>query len=217
MPRNKYPEETVKKILEVSLKLFIEKGYEQTTVLDIVANLGGLTRGAFYHHFKSKEEVIEAIFNQMPEGRHPFIEAMDEKAENGLERVRLALKIGLKMNDDPIRRAASGLALSLMKNPRFLAMFLKGLQEDARLLVPAIEEGMADGSIKKSNASALASLFALLTNFWMMPAIFPASNEEMMAKGEMIDIIFNALGFHVIDEEIEQMYIGLLESFNWEQ
>ena len=48
MPRNKYPEETVQKILDVSMKLFLEKGYEETTVLDIVGELGGLTRGAFY-------------------------------------------------------------------------------------------------------------------------------------------------------------------------
>ena len=39
--------------LDVSLKLFLEKGYEETTILDIVDQLGGLTRGAFYHHFKS--------------------------------------------------------------------------------------------------------------------------------------------------------------------
>ena len=72
MPRNKYPEETVQKILEVSLKLFMEKGYENTTVLDIVDNLGGLTRGAFYHHFKSKEEVIDALTDQMFRENNPF-------------------------------------------------------------------------------------------------------------------------------------------------
>ena len=47
MPRNKYPEETVQKILDVSMKLFLEKGYKETTILDIVRELGGLTRGAF--------------------------------------------------------------------------------------------------------------------------------------------------------------------------
>ena len=54
--RNKYPEETVEKILDVSLKLFLEKGYENTTVLDIVDHLGGLTRGAFYHHSNRKKK-----------------------------------------------------------------------------------------------------------------------------------------------------------------
>ena len=39
MPRNKYPEETVQKILDVSMKLFLEKGYEETTILDIVREL----------------------------------------------------------------------------------------------------------------------------------------------------------------------------------
>ena len=40
MPRNKYPEETVQKILDASLKLFLEKGYEETTVLDIIREIG---------------------------------------------------------------------------------------------------------------------------------------------------------------------------------
>lgn len=48
MSRNKYPEETVQKILDVSLKLFMGKGYEQTTILDIVENPGGLTRGGLF-------------------------------------------------------------------------------------------------------------------------------------------------------------------------
>ena len=36
MARNKYPQRTVEKILEVSLALFNEKGYEKTTIQDIV-------------------------------------------------------------------------------------------------------------------------------------------------------------------------------------
>ena len=64
LPRNKYPEETVQKILDASLKLFLEKGYEKTTVLDIISEMGGLTRGAFYHHFKSKEGGREEGFGR---------------------------------------------------------------------------------------------------------------------------------------------------------
>ena len=32
LPRNKYPEETVQKILDASLKLFLEKGYEENMI-----------------------------------------------------------------------------------------------------------------------------------------------------------------------------------------
>ncbi|MFR5527352.1 MAG: TetR/AcrR family transcriptional regulator, partial [[Clostridium] innocuum] len=60
MARNKYPQRTVEKILEVSLALFNEKGYEKTTIQDIV-NALGMSKGAIYHHFKSKDEIIEAL------------------------------------------------------------------------------------------------------------------------------------------------------------
>ncbi len=36
MARNKYPEVTVEKILDVSQRLFLEKGYDATTIQDIV-------------------------------------------------------------------------------------------------------------------------------------------------------------------------------------
>ena len=52
MARNKHPEETINLILDVSFRLFMEKGYEQTSIQDIIDHLGGLSRGAIYHHFK---------------------------------------------------------------------------------------------------------------------------------------------------------------------
>ena len=39
MSRNKYPEETVNLILDVSQRLFIEKGYDNTTIQDIIDEL----------------------------------------------------------------------------------------------------------------------------------------------------------------------------------
>ena len=72
MARNKYPEVTVEKILEVSQRLFLTNGYDNTTIQDIVEELGGLTRGAIYHHFKSKEEIMDALTNKMFLEKNPF-------------------------------------------------------------------------------------------------------------------------------------------------
>ena len=54
MARNKHPEETINLILEVASRLFIEKGYEHTSIQDIINNLGGLSKGAIYHHLNQK-------------------------------------------------------------------------------------------------------------------------------------------------------------------
>ena len=50
MARNKYPEETVKLIVEVATRLFTEKGYDATSLQDII-NETKLSKGAIYHHF----------------------------------------------------------------------------------------------------------------------------------------------------------------------
>ena len=45
MARNKHPEETVNLILDVAFRLFMEQGYEHTSIQDIIDNLGGLSKG----------------------------------------------------------------------------------------------------------------------------------------------------------------------------
>ena len=213
MPRNKYPEETVAKIIETSLRLFLEKGYEQTTILDIVANLGGLTRGAFYHHFKSKEEVLEAIFSNETFSNKSFENAKKAKVANGLERTKLALKGALAENiDTDYRKYATQLSMSLMSNPRFFAEKLKGDTEVAKMLEPFIAEGMADGSIKAGNPKLLSELFMLLCNMWLVPAIFPSTAEETYEKGELVAEIFDSLGFPILDDEMGEIFGAVMET-----
>ena len=49
-----------KEIIETAARLFIQKGYEQTAVSDIVKSLD-VAQGTFYYHFKSKFEVLEEV------------------------------------------------------------------------------------------------------------------------------------------------------------
>ena len=65
MARNKHPEETVNRIVDVSLRLFLEKGYEYTSIQDIIDGLGNLSKGAIYNHFKSKEDILEAVTDKL--------------------------------------------------------------------------------------------------------------------------------------------------------
>ena len=87
MARNKYPEETVKLILDVSTKMFCEKGYDNTSLQDII-NETKLSKGAIYHHFDSKEDILKAIFQRIGnENAVIFAKIRDNDSLNGLEQM----------------------------------------------------------------------------------------------------------------------------------
>ena len=202
MPRNKYPEETVQKILDASLKLFLEKGYEETTVLDIISEMGGLTRGAFYHHFKSKEEVFDAIWEKLFYEAKPFKKAKNHKELNGLEKLKFVLKTSF---DETEHHQLSIASMQLMGSPAFLKKLIESNQELVPMYQELIEEGIQDGSIKTEHSKLLAELFVLLTNFWSIPTIYPMTSEEMWEKFLIIKEITDKLGLPIIDDEIVEL------------
>lgn len=51
-------------ILDVALQLVYSKGYEKMTIQDILDQLK-ISKGAFYHYFDSKVEVLEAVVERM--------------------------------------------------------------------------------------------------------------------------------------------------------
>ena len=60
----KRPEERLQEFLDTAELLFNRKGYESTTVNDIISEMG-VAKGAFYHYFTSKEEVLSAILDRI--------------------------------------------------------------------------------------------------------------------------------------------------------
>ena len=50
-------------ILDVSLSLFLEKGYDNTSISDILSNLN-IARGTLYYHFESKEAIMDTIIER---------------------------------------------------------------------------------------------------------------------------------------------------------
>lgn len=209
MPRNKYPEETVQKILDVSLKLFLEKGYDQTTVLDIVHHLGGLTRGAFYHHFKSKEEVLNALGDKLFFESNPFELVKNDKSLTGLEKIKKVLKSQFQNQE---YHEVNLMSVTLMNDPKMLAMHI---ENSHNLVAPLFEElfleAIADGSIKNVKyPRSLARLFILISDIWCIPSIFPCSEDDLLEKLYLAKEIFDMMGAPIIDEEILSNAKGLL-------
>lgn len=200
MARNKHPEITVEKILDVSQRLFLEKGYDNTTIQDIVDELGGLTKGAVYHHFKSKEEIMDAVSDRMFREHDPFDAVMGRTDLNGLQKLRQMVLVN---QSDSARMELNIQSLPILQNPRVLA----GIVESNRTqLTPyfykLIQEGIRDGSIHTDYAWELAELIPLLTSLWLAPTVYPATADEMRHKFRFICEMLEKMGLPLADERI---------------
>ena len=211
MSRNKYPEETVERILDTAQRLFLEKGYEQTTIQDITDNLGGLTKGAIYHHFKSKEEIIDAVSDRMFFSNNPFEAVRERKDLNGLQKLREAIRLN---QSDQERTNLTIQSIPVCKNPRLL---MEMINSNRKILTPyyqeLLEEGNRDGSIHTKYAKEIAELMPLLTSLWMLPSVFPGSKEDMKHKFLFIGEMLEKMGVPLFDQEILQIVDEFFDQF----
>ncbi len=84
-------EATKEKIIEAALYIFLEKGYSQTTVEDVVKSLK-LTRGAFYWHFKDKDDLFKSIIQKEQSQRIDSLKSVMDV--NNDEKTQLRMILG---------------------------------------------------------------------------------------------------------------------------
>lgn len=204
MARNPHPEETVNLILDVAFRLFMEKGYEHTSIQDIIDHLGGLSKGAIYHHFKSKEDILVAVTDRMTEESNQMLaEIRDRRDLTGREKLRLIFKESISR---PVQDEIFTVAPNLSNNPRLLFSILRETIDEAApdYIRPIIEQGIADGSIQTDYPAELAELIILAANIWMNPMIFDNTEEESYRKFMVFRQMMEGFGLDIVDEELLQ-------------
>lgn len=200
MARNKHPEQTQERIIDVSIKLFIEKGYEQTTIQDILDALG-LSKGGLYHHFKSKEEILEAVKQKRTqyaaEMLHNLIQ--NTKAENAKEKLKMILyQLGTSSQTHTFDTVLANEA----SNPYFVMGALQNaVNQDAPIIAQLIEEGIEDGSLQVTQPLLCAEVFLMLLNFWASPVLFGRNLEGTIERLEYLQSILNLLGLDILGND----------------
>ena len=202
MARNKHPEETVNLILDVSFRLFMEKGYEHTSIQDIIDHMGGLSRGAIYHHFKSKEEILEAATNRMTaESNQMLAEVRDRKDLTGKEKLKMIFYESISR---PVQNDLFTAAPGFHNNPKlFFSLVHDTVTETAiQYIQPICRQGVADGTIRREDPEQLAELILLAANVWMNPMIFGSTEEESCKKFLIFDQMLKGFGLDIVDGEM---------------
>ena len=209
MARNAHPEETVNLILTVAYRLFMEKGYEHTSIQDIINHLGGLSKGAIYHHFKSKEDILIAVAETMASESNQMLERIRDRTDlNGKEKLKTIFKESINRS---VQNDIFTVAPDFHRNPKLLFSLLHDTVDNAApdYLLPILKQGISDGSVETDYPEQLAELILLAANIWLNPMVFDNSAEESYCKFMVFRQMLQGFGLDIVDDEILERVIEL--------
>ncbi len=153
-------------LIDCAQALFFEKGYEPTTINDIIAR-AGVSKGGFYHHFAAKEELLEAVVKRLLNAAiAESATVLDEPGVDALTRLNRFFErsVQWKMKTVPKLRE---LTLALMRPENYL-LFQHLLTAVAAamepLIVRVLREGAEEGVIDPPDPQIVAELFMALSD-----------------------------------------------------
>jgi len=174
--RHEPPAVRKKQILEAALRCFGEKGLRAATMDDVVA-ASGLSKGAIYSHFQSKDEIFRALYglfeldlfeawSRLP--RTDPLETMRRMGDLFLERL-LATRPLLDCWTEFLRQPASRERMA------------ETYRESRRRLADLLREGIAEGRVVDSNAEHLAASLTALVEGLLLQAYVDPDFDPMAA------------------------------------
>ncbi len=151
------------RILEAAQSLILSKGFPATRV-DEVCVAAGVTKGSFYHHFESKDELAMVLVD------HYYVTLAEQLCagewageRDSVDRLRAFLDHAIKVVKGPLLKRGcllGSFALDLSQtHPKIRAAIEDRLDRLTNAVTPTIREALKQRSVKAVNAAALARQF----------------------------------------------------------
>ncbi|QCH25109.1 TetR/AcrR family transcriptional regulator [Mycobacteroides salmoniphilum] len=149
MPRVvKHPEVRRIELLELAMSLFLERGYEKVSLNDLIAT-SGISKGAFYHYFSSKEALVSALAERSADQAFEALSPVfTDRGMGALERLNSGLRAGyeVKMALGAPESIAAMVSMLRPENQSLLRR-ISGIWEDKfrPVLTEVIARGVTEG------------------------------------------------------------------------
>lgn len=149
-------DQTRRDLIDAGRILFVEKGYFNTSIGELVSASGVGTRGAFYHHFKDKAELFRAVFEEVERDLTLRSLASPPRGADSWERLSAGLHGFLESALEPeVQR------VMLLDGPVVLGwQTLRAIQEDnsIALINEMVREAIAEGAIEDQPVGELTHM-----------------------------------------------------------
>ncbi|HEL1661394.1 TetR/AcrR family transcriptional regulator [Streptococcus suis] len=193
MAKSKSPDENRQLILDVARTLFLEKGYDQTSLTDIISQLGGLTKGVVYHHFPSKGAILDALIGDADEN----LLSKEWPGNCAIEKIQYALITSLSDVEKLSFLQASQITL---KSPSILA---QQYELSYTLLIPKFQEVVRQGvTIPTDFPEEIAELLVVYFNLIIGLRITELSPDDFLRKILFLKKLFESMNAPIISDKI---------------
>lgn len=204
--------DTKEKIIEVASYLFFTKGYESTKISEIIDSLDGLTKGAVYHHFKSKEDIFNAVVERIGlRNKFLFDAIKDDETLNGISKLRKIVELSFNNENMEVILQMSP---NLLESPKLFASFMKQMESltYSEYILPIVREAVKDGSIKSDYPDEVAGLITILFNLWLNPLVYKMEEREMYKKILVLNELFEHMEIQLFNiNQIENIKRKLIQ------
>ena len=147
---------TRRDLIDAGRALFVERGFFNTSIGELVSTSGVGTRGAFYHHFKDKAELFRAVFEEVERDLTLRSLASPPRGADSWERLSAGLHGFLESALEPeVQR------VMLLDGPVVLVwQTLRAIQEDnsIALINEMVREAIAEGAIEDQPVGELTHM-----------------------------------------------------------
>ncbi len=182
---------TRQKLLEVARELFAHKGLEATTMNDIAA-ASGRGRRTLYTYFRNKEDIYFAVIEEELERLSDKLDETAEMAAEPEEKIFAMIYSHLSMIRDTVARNGT-LRAEFFRNIWMVEKVRKAFdEEERRILLRVLQEGMEKGRFRVDNAELLADII------------------HYSVKGLEVPYIYDRLGVGLTEEETYPLVRGIL-------
>jgi len=135
-------------LLELAATMFAERGLRATTVRDI-ADSAGILSGSLYHHFSSKEEMVDEVLRGFLDWLFTRYQEIVDTEPNPLERLKGLFMASFEAIEDRHAQVViyQDEAKRLVGQPRF-AYLEERNQEQRKLWVDVLNQGIGEGCFR---------------------------------------------------------------------
>jgi AcrR family transcriptional regulator len=147
-------------LVDTAQALFLAKGYEKTTINDVIAATG-LSKGAFYHHFRAKEDLLEAIVARFSQAAAAFVAQVEaERSLDAVRRLNLLLALSREWKTEHLAQLRA--MFTTLLRPENAMLYHRivgaGLAALAPTVSAIIERGAREGAFDVADAGITAEV-----------------------------------------------------------